>query len=113
MHVHKLAFKFNYKHGNSVRKTTSSMENRTAHRGQSTGTSKEILYNSFSNNITTTDSKSFCMIGRGFFSRSIRIFNFPNFRHSDKQAIQHTSKQKASEEKAEEKEKEKEKERAK
>src|SRR3954468_20742028 len=110
MHMHKLPFKFNDKHGNSVCKTTSSMKNRTAHRGQSTGTSKEILNNSFSNNITTTDSKSFCMIGRGFFSRSIRIFydiviahigdSFPNFRHSDKQAIQHTSKQKASEKKA-------------
>src|SRR3990170_8464177 len=92
MHVHKLPFKFNYKHGDSVRKTTSYMKNRTAHRRQSTGTSKEILNNPFSNNITTTNSEFFCMQDRGFFSRSIRIFhviiivqidnNFPNFRHN-------------------------------
>jgi hypothetical protein len=40
------------------------MKNRTTHRRQSTGTSKEILDNSFSNNITTTNTEFFvCKIG--------------------------------------------------
>jgi len=32
MHMHKFSFKLNYKHSNSIRKTTSSMKNRTTHR---------------------------------------------------------------------------------
>ena len=68
--MHELSFKFNYKHRNSVRKTTSSMKDGTTHRRQSTGTSKEILDNSFSNNITTTNSDFFvCKIG-GYSARA-------------------------------------------
>ena len=92
MHMKKLPFKFNYKQRYCILKATSFMKNRTAHRRLSTGTSKEILNDPFSNNITTTNSEFFCMQHKGFFSRSIIIFhdiiivhidnNFPNFRHN-------------------------------
>src|SRR6187399_2137358 len=55
MHMDKLPFNFYYKHRYSIRKATSSVKNRVTHSVQSTGTSKEVLKNSFSNNITTTN----------------------------------------------------------
>ena len=94
----KLPFKFNYEKRYCIRKATSSMKNRTAHRRQSTDTSKEILDNSLPNNITTTNPKLFSVQNSRFFMRIIKsievspvvttIFfndNLPSFRHSGKQ----------------------------
>ena len=73
--MNKLPFKLNHEQRYSIRKTTSSMKNRPTHSGQSTDTSKEILDNSFSNNITTTNSEFFvCKIG-GSSARALEFFN--------------------------------------
>ena len=76
MHMDKLSFKFNHKLRYSIRKTTSFMKNRPAHRGQITGTSKEIFNNSFSNNISITDAKLFSVQNSRFFMRIIKSINF-------------------------------------
>ena len=91
----KLPLKFNYEQRYCIRKATSSMKNRATHNGQSTGTSKEILNNSFPNNITTTNSKLFSMQDSRFLKRIIEGIkvshviiiafisdNLPRFRHN-------------------------------
>ena len=95
----KLPFKFNYKQRYCIRKATSFMKNRDTHNGQSSGTSKEILNNSFPNDITTTDSELFSMQDSRFLKRIIEGIkvshviiiafisdNLPRFRHGERKA---------------------------